>query len=346
MFCILPRCKVLLLISIFLFSSSAIGGSKRHFYVGSCLLSQDPINDDTFSPRPIFCIKGDANVESMISTKAYYPRHEILDGYAYVGSNYSPNLSFHSKIMYRTMHYPPSEEKQNENLWAQKNFFFQIGNPTMTRWRSLIGFLDLPFAINLSVLPEAIRAFVKKSDRFFPSPVYGYNASFQDLMGSQIEFAVGDSSSFKEITPYRRNKMVSIRASKDISALNGVRFSLSGFEGPANDRRLSVSMVNSSPNQALTAIEWTRLGKKATGVLTKSDQLIRFQYSEDPESEKRWLFEYEDEFRNYWLTSMGYEKKLLQMSGATIKSTISFYRSRDSSQQSHLILTFGCGGKL
>ena len=244
------------------------------------------------------------------------------------------------------MHFPPENRPPPKDYWQKRWFFLQLGNPVLTRWRLSLGSVALPFGLNLVILPDVLDAFVKRSDRFFPDPVYGFSAAYQDLMGAQFEFGQGDISDLKGITPTQKNKIFSVRATKDISALNGVRFAVSGLQAPNDDRRLSVGMFNVSRTHALTGIEWVRQGKGIAGVLNKSDQLIRFQYADDSAAEKRWLFEYEDEFINYWLTSIGYEKHYLHVVKTTLSTIVSYYKSRDPAQHSHMIITLGYGGEL
>ena len=249
-------------------------------------------------------------------------------------------------MQYRFTHVSQQETNSRVSYWQKRLLFLQAGNPVITRWRLLAGFIELPFGVNLRILPDAIDTFIKMSDRFFPDPVYGLSVAFQDLMGSQIELGLGDQSDFAKVGKNERNSFFSVRATRDISALNGVRFAASILQGPDDDRRLSVGMFNVSQTGAVTGLEWVRSGKKVSGVLSKSDQLIRFQYADNYAANKRWLFEYEDEFTNYWITSLGYEKSYPLWVRTKFGAVASYYKSRDEARHSHLVLTLGCGGEL
>jgi hypothetical protein len=319
-------------------SSAAWGQASdeplRKWFLGNCQYDQDPASkgDSWYT----LCIRGKL-LGSYINRSEDFPKYQDYTyGEAYMGLHLGPLVSIHGRASQDLVVHPIRNQAKNT-----ESFFLQLGNSSFHRRRATIGKFQMPFGINDKPLMQTYYKFYK-TEKFWETEPYAARLTFDDLATTQLDLSVAlDHDIAKRKQAGRQisadTTEFAARFIHDISALGGTRFAISWFEKPEKQRRLSLGMMTINRQEATASLEWVRQWNLVTD--DQFEQLIRFDYYESLAESHRWLFEYEDQWRHHWITTLGYDYQPILH--CFLRLSASYYRSQIDKSLNHW---FGVAG--
>jgi hypothetical protein len=234
------------------------------------------------------------------------------------------------------------------------NLFIQVGNRTLTKFGLALGRLDMPFGTDHRPQMEIFDLGFRNLN-YWNFPDYVANISYDNLVDARIEVAYGSSElslggeveerseRSKRDSAIRREQSreaVAVRASYDLSALEGSRLAFSLYEERDQARRFGISLANRGSNDRKSSLEWVR-----TGTTHRQDknfqQLFRLTHATGFRAGNRTLFEFELDHKNYRLVTVGYDKRVV--TGMMLRAAASYYweDSNDDIDNDGLLLSLG-----
>lgn len=312
--------------------------SYDRLLLGSCMLSRDPAGEGANQQWPLLCVRGQAAAEALTRSERHEWDATQQSTSLYVGGHLLSGLSLHGKWSYRKLNTPfPAIQKDTDEA------FLQVGNSATNRYRVMLGRFDLPFGIKRQETLNIIQQRYKNLS-FWESGPYAARLTVEDLTVIQLDVGVG-------LEDYRRQRAQSVGASAadtpqiatrlmvDIAALGGTRFVFSHLEHGHFERRIGAGIIARDPGGGSSVFEWLRRFDLSRPTAKTFEQLLRLTYSGDDKMPRRWIFEYEDELRKHWLTTLGWEytsdyKVRLRLHGG-------YFRSRYVGDVNHWFLGSG-----
>lgn len=309
---------------------------------GDCRLTQDPDLDEQ-TQWPKLCFKGHLSEQILKRSNQHELNREFQYGEGYMGFHLSSLLSIHSRAKSFRMATPKSGvEKETEYL------FMQIGNVTLNRFRFALGKINLPFGLDLRPLPEVYDV-IYKNRGFWLSAPYGVRMGWEDLRN--VQFDVGVVTDKKtldgmqgEKNPKDPRMQWSARIMVDIAALGGTRFLFSLMDENPNERRVGGAIMTRDTTGGTTAFEWVRRYFRPKPIDRAFDQIVRFQYIGNRDSPISWVFEFEDEFKHQWITTLGLERGFARY--GRFKLTTSYVKPRTAADVPHWLAIAGVQAEL
>lgn len=312
------------------------GASKSalddHFHWGNCRMSRDP-NSANWLDWFMLCLKGKASSQWSRSTKEELDSWRMDYAKGYAGLHLSRYLSFHGQgVSYKLW------GLKDKNMLAQNRetdrLFMQIGNVGLDKIRLSAGKMDSPFGLNDRPLMD-FNYYTYKNDAFWETPPYAAKLSIDNKTDIQFDlgFATGkDSIKEKAILINERNAYTG-RLMIDIPALEGTRFVISGYRDNKKQKRYGAALLNNSKG-ATTSFEWVRIPPVDEFDPIPFQQLLRFlYYGQRIENKPRFLFEYEDELKVHWMTTLGYDIPIT--SYGLVRLGTSYFKARKEGDLNH-----------
>jgi hypothetical protein len=315
-------------------SCHAFGG----VYIGDCSVKLN--FDDTSMQQawPMGCIKGTASAEGAFSKFEKFKNGiSTLNINGYGSWHFSRIISIHGYgEVSRSYHGRDTEYMTS----FDRALFLGLGNQALTRWNGQIGYFSLPFGLNLASTWQLFDKAIK-TNRFREFSRYSTQVSYLDLFGAQMDLALSPSLDTQTTAS-------SIRIMKDLAALNGVRLVVSALTDNVKGRKIGFGMLNRSLTGSVTGMEFVRQDERHwSGVLSSKNQLIRAHLYQTDKKRGQYIFEYEDDFREYWMTTFGY--RIPEPSRAqkySVGASMSLYHDRVQGRATHAVLVVGMRGNL
>lgn len=302
-------------------------GLSSSFLFGECILDKDP---NKVSVTPLLCSKASISF-SALSAEVYsdQPIYSLMK--IYQGYHLLPWLSLHADGNVEFM----SSNDVSEEGGEFKSVYLSVGHPVKSRWRVMLGKLDLPFGLNFNQASDLIRKLYKRSF-FWKSAKSSVVFSYTDLVGTALELAWSDHIVDREGEGAVTG--LSARFSSDISALGGTKLIMSYYKDDNRLRKFGFAALNAT-RIGVTTFEWLRYRDENHSGNYPFHQLIRFSGVTSFKNSSRWLFEYEDDLELYYLTQLGYDYRIV--ASFLMRFDLGYYRSRFGETNNHWMYGLG-----
>jgi hypothetical protein len=313
-----------------------------HLLWGNCILKNDP-GDRQNNTWPALCVK--PRVSSQV-----YLRQDVGDKNQLL--NYARVYAGFHLLEYASLHGDWSAERiftkdplTNKTIFIDRKqpneFFLQLGNVAVNRYRASIGNFRIPFGINHRPLMEVIDE-ILKDDKYWNSPRWAARMTYDTLISSQYDVSFSTTKNpvlkTKNETEADDVRAVSARMMFDIAAIEGFRFVFSGYGDTVGERRGGAGFVTTTAKGDTTAFEWIRLLIQPARD-SAYDQLFRLSYSGAFRADTRWVAEYEDEMRSYRLLTVGCDFNLPDY--GLFRVAFSYRGKAQKSDRGFLVITSG-----
>jgi hypothetical protein len=326
-----------LLAILMLLSAQSVAAKPRKVFFGNCAFVNDPQKtSNAVWPAACFRAKASGYGIKKSETLPLWQKYYSTEGYLglHLNNMFSVHGSAHQNVI---------DQEERIVQKTTDNMFLQIGNPALHRLRITAGYFTNSFGINDRPLPEAYYSLYKNNE-FWDTEKYSARITIDDLATTQFDLGAStDRNIFgPSDTPTKGTKKdfdFTGRLIHDISALGGTRFMASYLERPNTQRRLSLGMLTISPQNATASFEWVRVWHLDTK--EPFSQILRFVYYDGMQLKNRMLFEYENELRQHWMTTVGYDYNLFKY--GYWRNSVSYYRSAIDKDLHHWVGMTGIG---
>ena len=268
-----------------------------------CVLKDDPDKEPLTGIR--LCIRTRASLTAGGMSAGPRKNPALAFGELYSGLHLARHASLHFRGQMSHLEWQQDGSRAVRGERSTESLFVQIGNPVMSRFRLSTGITRMPFGMNLRHLPQIYRE-LYRSERFWQHPRYVVRLGLEDFRSNQLDlgYAVSRNPLDSDDEERPRLEAMSMRYVFDIAALGGTRFVLSGMQVMGGERRGGAGVMNVNEDGARFFLEWVRIYPLNGDRLF--EQVLRLAITPDPRR-KGLIFEYEDELKRHWLSTLGYQ---------------------------------------
>jgi len=318
--------------------SASKSALNDHLHWGACRFKRDPSREN-FDAWPALCLRGKANMQWSKASEETEPYWRLDYAKGYAGLHLFRYLSLHGQAEAYKL-WDVKESKLIEEKRETDRLYLQLGNVGLDRYRLSAGKMDAPFGLNDQTLMD-IYYVTYKNDDFWQTPPYAARLTIDNQTDIQFDFgyATGKDSVKEGVILVNDRNAYTMRLLVDIPALEGTRFVFSGYRDNHHQKRYGAALLNNSKG-ATTAFEWIRIPPVTPEDPAPFQQLLRLTYfGHRIERKPRFLFEYEDELRVHWLTTMGYDIPMTDY--GLLRFAISYFKARRVGDVNHWRWTGG-----
>jgi hypothetical protein len=271
------------------------------FQVGDCELREDPATRAGFGDLNFnVCVRANEGVEANFVSS---PQDNawLSYGSAYGGVFIASWLSFQSRGWYRLVEplgHDALVDKDVETDYA----VMQLGDPVLSKVRLTAGRARLPFGVDLTDAPQFYQ--MRENRLLWLSPPDSAWLTLDDLKMVKVEAGVATNELKRkgkivgpppsgEVPP--TENAASIRASVDLSALEGTRLVASGYGDKGGERRFGAGVINRNRKGDFTDFEFVRRLTTPDGHAAPFQQLLRIGYTSAWNGSGRFVAQFDDE---------------------------------------------------
>jgi hypothetical protein len=288
------------------FAVAAGGARAGVLHTGACTLALDPQSDAGEAELGFnLCLQGEAGGEVEFASGAPKTDGWLEFGHAAAGVYATPWISVQSRAVYRRLTAFAADGPSLRDVYPDYAIL-QIGNPALDKWRLTGGRTRLPVGIDQSLAPEMYQ--LLENRRLWQSPPYGAYLTFDDLRAFRVDLGYGTNelngkreADYPQTEPAPGSTLIpvqhaaSLRASYDLSALEGTRVLASAYAEKGGERHFGAGIINRNSHDDLTEFEFIRRLTTPDGRLAPFEQLLRLLYASAWHSDRRWVVEVDDE---------------------------------------------------